>query len=391
MKIRIYQINLERDTEKVAFMALDTLPKFQKTEGINSSLYDRVYEADVDCSNLEDVFKLFNLEHPADYNGRSLSVSDIVEVTDDPPVVGVIRQGNGTETRYTDYTAYLASQEQLRDMDVEFSAQDLIDPKKLPVQPGFYFCDSIGFKRVDFDPAQAQIKEAAMRVVICEPGKQSRIAYIQPGLDSLQGVVGGYIEPFYAFEEEVCIVCNEEGKINGMPANRAVYVEPVPTELSYGELCERFREAEAKGEHLSGLIVFTEDSFTEHYSEESRTYAVSSQNKAYQPGMGGYSIYGSAIDGSDPLIRLEAYMAAERGGEDGWVVETCYLKSKEKEIADIIHGTFLICDCSGSDFSGLSREQAERYAKQFKNPERFYRENGKIKAVPYNPNKEQDR
>lgn len=344
MKIRIYQISLERDSNKVAFMALDTLPKLQKTEGVNSSLYDRVYEADVDCSNLEDVFKLFNLNLPAEYTGRSLSVSDVVEVVDAPEI-----------------------------------------------EAGFYFCDSVGFQRVDFDPSQAQIKEAAMRVVICEPGKQARIAYIQPGLESLQRVVGGYIEPYYAFEEEVCIVCNEEGKINGMPANRAVYVEPAPKELSYGELCEHFREAEAKGEHLSGLIVFTEDSFSEHYSEESRTYAVSSQNKAFQPGMGGYSIYGSALDGSDPLIRLEAFMAAERGGEDGWVVETCYLKSKEKEIADIIHGTFFICDCTGSDFGSLSREQAERYAKQFKNPEHFFRDNGKIKAVPYKPNKEQER
>ena len=107
--------------------------------------------------------------------------------------------------------------------------------------------------------------------------------------------------------------------------------------------------------------------------------------------MGGYSIFGSSIDGSDPFVRLDGYIAAGRGGEDGWVIETCYLKSKEKEIADIIHGTFFICDCSGSDFGSLSREQAERYAKQFKNPERFYRENGKIKAVPYNPNKEQNR
>ena len=32
--------------------------------------YDRVYEADVDCSNLEDVFKLFNLNLPAEYTGR---------------------------------------------------------------------------------------------------------------------------------------------------------------------------------------------------------------------------------------------------------------------------------------------------------------------------------
>lgn len=344
MKIRIYQINLERDTDKVAFMALDTLPKLQESESINSALYDRVYEADVDCSNLEDVFKLFNLNHPAAFAGRSLSVSDVVEIVDAPAI-----------------------------------------------EAGFYFCDSVGFKRVDFDPAQAQIKEAAMRVVICEPGKPARVAMIKPGLESLQSVVGGYIEPYYAFEEDVCIVCNEEGKINGMALNRAVYVEKQPTEMSYGELCRQFREAESRGEHLSGLIVFTEDSFTDHYSEESRTYSVSSQNKAFQPGMGGYSIYASAIDGSDPMVRLECYMAAEGGGEDGWVVETCFLKHEEKELADVIAGTFLICDCSGSDFGSLSKEQAERYRKQFQYPERFYRENGAIKAVPYNPEKETER
>ena len=61
------------------------------------------------------------------------------------------------------------------------------------------------------------------------------------------------------------------------------------------------------------------------------------------------------------------------------------------ELADVIAGTFLICDCSGSDFGSLSKEQAERYRKQFQYPERFYRENGAIKAVPYNPEKETER
>ena len=88
---------------------------------------------------------------------------------------------------------------------------------------------------------------------------------------------------------------------------------------------------------------------------------------------------------------LESFMAAERGGEDGWVVETCFLKHEEKELADVIAGTFLICDCSGSDFGSLSKEQAERYRKQFQYPKRFYRENGAIKAVPYNPEKETER
>lgn len=103
--------------------------------------------------------------------------------------------------------------------------------------------------------------------------------------------------------------------------------------MTYGEMASLFRRHEsansvldyASRTHLEGVIVFTEDSFYREYSLESRSYAVSSNNKAYLPNMGGYSIFGSALDGSDPGVRLEAYMAAERGGKDGWKVDYCYL------------------------------------------------------------------
>ena len=38
----------------------------------------------------------------------------------------------------------------------------------------------------------------------------------------MQQTVGGSIEAYYPFEEQVCIVCNDEGKINGLPLNRAI-------------------------------------------------------------------------------------------------------------------------------------------------------------------------
>ena len=53
---------------------------------------------------------------------------------------------------------------------------------------------------------------------------------------------------------------------------------------------------------------------------------MSSDNKAYRPNMGGYSIFGWAIDGSDPGVRLERYMAAEKGGPNGWKVDYCYME-----------------------------------------------------------------
>lgn len=103
--------------------------------------------------------------------------------------------------------------------------------------------------------------------------------------------------------------------------------------ITYTELARIFRAHESAAAqlpchertHLTGCIVFTEDSFTAPYSLDARTYVVSSDNKAFQPNMGGYSIYGSALDGSDPLVRLEGYMAAEKGGKDGWKVDYCYL------------------------------------------------------------------
>lgn len=102
-------------------------------------------------------------------------------------------------------------------------------------------------------------------------------------------------------------------------------------EMTYDEMTQKFCEAERAGYHLTGYIVFSEDSFGELYPVQSRTYEVSSDNKAFQTNMGGYSIFGSAIDGSDPMVRLEGYMRVEKGGANGWKIERCYMKKEEKE------------------------------------------------------------
>ena len=61
-----------------------------------------------------------------------------------------------------------------------------------------------------------------MEVLLVEPGKEARLAEIGSDLKSLQAAVGGYIEAAYFFDDPVALICNEEGKVYGMPYNRAV-------------------------------------------------------------------------------------------------------------------------------------------------------------------------
>lgn len=59
-----------------------------------------------------------------------------------------------------------------------------------------------------------------MDVLIVEPEKSPRMANITGDLNSLQQVVGGYIEAVYPYDDPVAIVCHEEGKLIGLPLNR---------------------------------------------------------------------------------------------------------------------------------------------------------------------------
>ena len=339
----IYQINVDRDTANVCFIGMESLEKIKGTKEVNVAAYDRVYDGKMDCISLENIYQKFNVDHPADYKGRSLSVSDVVEI---------------------------------RESDT--------------LNPGFYFVDSIGFKSISFDKSlckePVEAGSGKISVLLVEPNKYPKMIEIDDTLEAMQAMVGGDIEEYMPFEDEVAIVCHEEGKLIGLPPNRAIYAEPETVELTYSELADRFRNAESEGKkHLTGYIVFSQESFNKPYDEKSRTYAVSSDNKAFKAGLGGYSIYGSCLDGSDPCVRLDGYMR----GENAWKIEKCYLKEASREMLDIICGKFFICHApyEAERFQSLPPDLAEKYREKFQYPERFARINDKIVAVPFKPAK----
>ena len=61
-----------------------------------------------------------------------------------------------------------------------------------------------------------------MRIVIVEPEKRAYVQEIDHRLESMQKVVGGYIQIVYPFPEPIALVCNEEGKLLGLPLNRGL-------------------------------------------------------------------------------------------------------------------------------------------------------------------------
>lgn len=65
--------------------------------------------------------------------------------------------------------------------------------------------------------------ENKLRCLLVEPYRLPEVIEINNTLEDKQKIVGGYIECAYLpNDEEVVIICNEEGKINGLQLNRDI-------------------------------------------------------------------------------------------------------------------------------------------------------------------------
>lgn len=86
-----------------------------------------------------------------------------------------------------------------------------------------YVLDSGDFVGVDFKTeSERALNLNKIDVLLVEPGQYPKVMQIGTELEDLQEIVGGSIEVTYPFEEEVSIILNEEGKILGLPLNRAM-------------------------------------------------------------------------------------------------------------------------------------------------------------------------
>lgn len=168
MRTKIYQINTDRDKKRVKFESLDGLKKAQGNLSIDSSIYDEVFSSELDETDLERIYSIFNNEgHPL-HRGHSLSVSDIV---------------------VNDY--------------------------------GAFFCNNIGFEKVDFDESLTHKQDNLMRVVYVEPNKPAYEAEIAHTLEAEQKAVGGAIE-VVENNDGTGLIINRDAKLLQIEGNRRV-------------------------------------------------------------------------------------------------------------------------------------------------------------------------
>lgn len=181
MKIKIFQIDSCRDNKRVMYENHERTLRY--AEKIDPTVYNTVFDGEVDCGNIEAVFTLFNSDIPFTHQGHSLSVSDIVEV---------------------------------------MKTDEQISPS---VKPGFYFCDSVGFIRLEegFDSTLAQPMRGN-RMLVVEPHKLPYEAVIQDDYKAWQRAVGGTFECTYPFSDidDTFIISNDEAKLTGLEGNRMI-------------------------------------------------------------------------------------------------------------------------------------------------------------------------
>lgn len=89
MTATIYQVNLEKDQQREDKIGKSIAFRSYREDDFDLILYDKVFEIEVSNADrdaidiLEDLYYVFNVNHPKDYRGRSLSMSDVIQLDSD--------------------------------------------------------------------------------------------------------------------------------------------------------------------------------------------------------------------------------------------------------------------------------------------------------------------
>ena len=150
------------------------------------------------------------------------SIHEVLLVADDGSMdlsylEAIVRSVNETEVapadRLSDHVFHYDSEEHIFENARAFEVREAVKEEALLAdEPAMIFEDDASDSR----------EADTITVLLVEPHEHPKVIEARTGLEDLQQLVGGDIEVVYPFEDNVGLIVNEEGKINGLPLNRAL-------------------------------------------------------------------------------------------------------------------------------------------------------------------------
>lgn len=239
MRINIYQIDSDKDTNRVKFEGYDETLKYG---GINPAIYKCVFHGDVD-GDLEAVYCTFNHpDHPGTFQGHSLSLSDIIEVVDtETTPYGIVEylSKDSDGNPYVDSRMFCDTQEEFDDevWRCELNNEDISSVVlRNDIEVGSYFVDHVGFKKLDEFNSTKCAEMDGLRMLMIQPHRTPIVTFVREDIDDLQRAVSDHgedsrIQYTYPFDDDCMVLGNDDAKCIGMEGNRrfgeSIYAGPI--------------------------------------------------------------------------------------------------------------------------------------------------------------------
>jgi len=103
------------------------------------------------------------------------------------------------------------------DLGINASNEDYMRINEIPEEMREYY------SLYNFSPRDMEIipeKEKIITVLVVEPMKKPEVRQINNTLESMQQIVGGEIQEIMPFDDPIVVICNLDGKNNGIIPNR---------------------------------------------------------------------------------------------------------------------------------------------------------------------------
>ena len=236
-KYMLYQVKDGEQTRDYRYAPYSLLQKLGLN--VDKSNYELTYTCGLsDDTTLESLFTKFNTDRPQDFKGRSMSVSDIV----------VLHRNGKDKAYYCDSAGFVEVP--------EFFKENHLETAEKSTEQHYNQTD----EQINNEPPEKD----TITVLVVEPMQEPYTKEIPKGLEALQKEVGGLIDITYPFAEPATLICNDEGKINRMELNRALY--DAEGEI-YDIVAGPFVIAGISGENITGLDDEQIKRFSKHFQQ----------------------------------------------------------------------------------------------------------------------------